>query len=437
MNHCEEDDDSDLDTDEIKGQLRNMQAALQRHFGHHKDLARLKSDDLHGEKKEFVVVTPDLVRSSPSETLLAMRKEMEIERKRRIEAMMDEEDDEESKFAAEAKRDVNEELLKLFAFHDSKYQTESEKVRKKVEDAKDIMHEELLRRYAQKMVDIEVEQERKRKLSELDKLVKGEAENQLELAQTSENLIKVQNDLKNAFKIATKSKERKESITQKISEDRKEIFLQDMRRQSAISRVKQMSSKEQQQRIAEFDEHMRTMMSADTRKLLVNVQEQLLGLFSKLKRDKEVQKVIEVDKTKLNKARMQEELVRTASRKLADREASAERARRIKEQNIERNERQETIDMLLDVQKQLLDACGHLQSEDLKYNAKLVQFLKTRQNLLSDIRSQTGIDAKRQSKSLEQGRRLSLLGDWTELQRNEKKLSIIGEQFDYKMSSQI
>ena len=56
-----------------------------------------------------------------------------------------------------------------------------------------------------------------------------------------------------------------------------------MRRQSAISRVKQMSSKEQQQRIAEFDEHMRTMMSADTRKLLVNVQEQLLGLFSKLK----------------------------------------------------------------------------------------------------------------------------------------------------------
>lgn len=162
-----------------------------------------------------------------------------------------------------------------------------------------------------------------------------------------------------------------------------------MRRQSAISRVKQMSSKEQQQRIAEFDEHMRTMMSADTRKLLVNVQEQLLGLFSKLKvflssftfsllscsahsnvfhrllfssqRDKEVQKVIEVDKTKLNKARMQEELVRTASRKLADREASAERARRIKEQNIERNERQETIDMLLDVQKQLLDACGHLQ----------------------------------------------------------------------------
>lgn len=36
MNHCEEDDDSDLDTDEIKGQLRNMQAALQRHFGHHK-----------------------------------------------------------------------------------------------------------------------------------------------------------------------------------------------------------------------------------------------------------------------------------------------------------------------------------------------------------------------------------------------------------------
>lgn len=84
------------------------------------DLARLKSDDIHGKKKEFVVVTPDLVRSSPSETLLAMRKEMEIERKRRIEAMM-EEDDEESKFTAEAKRDVNEELLKLFAFHDVRF----------------------------------------------------------------------------------------------------------------------------------------------------------------------------------------------------------------------------------------------------------------------------------------------------------------------------
>jgi hypothetical protein len=80
-------------------------------------------------------------------------------------------------------------------------------------------------------------------------------------------------------------------------------------------------------------------------------------------RDKEVQKVLETDKTKENKARMQEELVRIASCKIADREASTERARRIKEENQrdETVERQETVELLLNVQKQLLDTCGHLQ----------------------------------------------------------------------------
>ena len=32
----DDDDDSDIDTDEIKGQLKTMQDALQRHFGRHK-----------------------------------------------------------------------------------------------------------------------------------------------------------------------------------------------------------------------------------------------------------------------------------------------------------------------------------------------------------------------------------------------------------------
>ena len=63
---------------------------------------------------------------------------------------------------------------------------------------------------------------------------------------------------------------------------------------------------------------------------------------------------------------MQEELVRVASSKVADREASAERARRIKEDNQrdETVERQETVELLLNVQKQLLDTCGHLQVSD-------------------------------------------------------------------------
>ena len=82
---------------------------------------------------------------------------------------------------------------------------------------------------------------------------------------------------------------------------------------------------------------------------------------------------METDKTKENKARMQEELVRVASSKIADREASAERARRIKEANATRNEdaeRQETVELLLNVQKQLLDTCGYLQVSDVckKFN---------------------------------------------------------------------
>lgn len=31
-----DEEDSDIDTEEIKGQLKTMQDALQRHFGHHK-----------------------------------------------------------------------------------------------------------------------------------------------------------------------------------------------------------------------------------------------------------------------------------------------------------------------------------------------------------------------------------------------------------------
>lgn len=90
----------------------------------------------------------------------------------------------------------------------SKYQADSEITRKKVEDAKDIMHAELLRRSAQKIVDVEVEKERKRKLEELEKLMRGEGENEMEIAKTSENLTIVQNDLKNAFKTAAVSNTR-------------------------------------------------------------------------------------------------------------------------------------------------------------------------------------------------------------------------------------
>ena len=85
------------------------------------------------------------------------------------------------------------------------------------------------------------------------------------------------------FDVLQKSKESKNATTKKKSEDSKEQLLQSIRRKSAVSSVKEMSSKEQQQRVAEFDERMRTMMSDSSRDLLVNVQEQLLGLFSKLK----------------------------------------------------------------------------------------------------------------------------------------------------------
>ena len=67
------------------------------------------------------------------------------------------------------------------------------------------MHAELLRRSAKKTIEADVENERKRKLDELEKMMRGEVENEIEFAQTSDNLSKVQNDLKNAFKIANVS----------------------------------------------------------------------------------------------------------------------------------------------------------------------------------------------------------------------------------------
>ena len=80
-----------------------------------------------------------------------------------------------------------------------------------------------------------------------------------------------------------KSKEAKGSEIQKKSEESKEDVLQDIRRKPAISCAKQLSKQEQQRRISEYDEHIRSMMSESSREILVNVQEQLLGLFSKLK----------------------------------------------------------------------------------------------------------------------------------------------------------
>jgi hypothetical protein len=84
-----------------------------------------------------------------------------------------------------------------------------------------------------------------------------------------------------------------------------------------------------------------------------------------------VEKVMKMDQTKENKARMQEELIRTASSKIADREANAERTRRIKEnkKRVEDVERQETVELLLNVQKQLLDTCGHLQVGNVRSQA--------------------------------------------------------------------
>ena len=78
----------------------------------------MKSEGIYGGKKEYVVVTPNLARATPSETVLAMREELEVERKRRIEQMATENQDEDSKMTSEAKKGVNEELLHLFAFHD-------------------------------------------------------------------------------------------------------------------------------------------------------------------------------------------------------------------------------------------------------------------------------------------------------------------------------
>ncbi|CAB4034164.1 Hypothetical predicted protein, partial [Paramuricea clavata] len=73
---------------------------------------------------------------------------------------------------------------------------------------------------------------------------------------------------------------------------------------------------------------------------------QLTSINNSIQRDKDVEKVMKMDQTKENKARMQE------------------------------------------ARKQLLDtSCGHLQNENLKQNAKLVQFLKARQNVLGDIRN--------------------------------------------------
>lgn len=81
------------------------------------DVARLKSEGQYG-KKEYVVVTPNLARATPKETLLAMREELEAERKRRMEQMNSEDHDEDSRMTSLAKKGVNEELLHLFAFHD-------------------------------------------------------------------------------------------------------------------------------------------------------------------------------------------------------------------------------------------------------------------------------------------------------------------------------
>ncbi|XP_032218071.1 trichohyalin isoform X2 [Nematostella vectensis] len=319
---------------------------------------------------------------------------------------------------------LHEELLHLFAIHDAKYQTECERERQTAEAVKQKMQDELLMRASRRRAREAFEEERQRKIKEMENMMTGCDEESLAMAETNDKLSEVHQDLKSAFQIMQQAKEAQEDKERHVTEERKELLLQEIRRFPSKKKQKELLEQERQNRIKMYRERILTNNKSD--ETLVQVQEDLLKLFGKIKKDKKLLKETTHNEQEDRKALMHEELLhKTLSKQVSQQEAQ-ERARRIKESKSELSHddspKQKAMDTLIDVQRQLLDVMSHVQMTSVKEQMHHLKFMNARANMLHEIRMRKSdhdihCDTPSAASFTRPGRRLSIIGE--QLQNNQ------------------
>lgn len=196
-------------------------------------------------------------------------------------------------------------------------------------------------------------------------------------------------------------------------------MLQEIRRRPTGSELNVM---EQERKRREELYQVQLNERSQSHENLLQVQEQLLKIFAKLKREKKVKKIETRQHQEENKERMQEELIRRSLQREVSKLEAQEKARRIKESKSQIGEgddaKSKAIDMLVDVQKQLLDVFAVSKLQDVKHRMDQLKVMNCRQNMLQEIRSRrvdrensSGITRKSIVAVHKPGRRLSLIGE--------------------------
>lgn len=419
--------DTDFDPEEIEKEIMGVKSLLRRQCARHKNVATLKSEHRHWLKGEISLpgVSKNLEGADLQETIQMVNKAEEGERARRMSVPFSadvEETELDISVQSGQLSNVHTELLHLFAIHDAKFQMDCERERRNVETSKNKMHEELLSKMARRKATEEFERERARKIKEMRELTETVSEVGLAMAETNDRLSYVHADLKNAFKMMRDARATKEENEREKTEDLKEMMLQEIRRRP-IKNEKEIMEKERMRRIELYQQQMIDRRGSATDALL-EVQEQLLKIFSKLKREKKLRKTEIKQNQEDHKNRMQEELLRKSHQKEVSIQEAHEKTRRITETLSQISDGDEAkakaIDMLIDVQKQLLDVFSITQAQDVKDRMNHLKTLNCRKNMLREIRGGR-IDRENSSGFLpkphagaatrKSGRRLSLIGE--------------------------
>ncbi|XP_068743722.1 trichohyalin-like [Montipora capricornis] len=426
------DSDSDTDFEEIEKEILGVKSMLRRYCGRHKSVAKLKSEHSRWLTSEATMgkSIANLEGSNINETIALVNQAEENERTRRMSIPFGSSDEQETdldlSLANSQLSTVHQELLHLFAIHDAKYQMECERERRTVENTKMRMHEQLLSNMARRKARDIFEMEKKRKIEEMKRLTENVSEEGIAMAETNARLSQVHVDLKNAFQRMRDAKAAKEDNQRKESEEHKEMMLQEIRRRPTGKEqplMEQERMRRQELYLKQLNERRQSHES------LLQVQEQLLKIFAKLKREKKLKKIEMRQNQEDNKERMQEELVRKSLQKEVSKQEAHEKARRIKESNSQTNDdddaKSKAIDMLVDVQKQLLDVFAIAKIQDVKDRMNHLKVMSCRQNMLHEIRNRR-INQEAKSgfikttpstaPATKQGRRLSLIGERFQLE---------------------
>ncbi|XP_020609692.1 trichohyalin-like [Orbicella faveolata] len=365
----DEDNDTDFDPEEIEKEIMGVRSLLRRHCGHHKLVN--KAEEVERARRMSIPFSADVEETELDINVQSGQLSNVHQELLHLFAIHDVSYNVKYIFQTTTGYRESEIIVRLFFFFYSihvfkirlryvtfqaKFQMDCERERRTVETTKNQMHEELLRNMARQKARQEFELERERKIKEMRKLTETISEEGIAMAETNDKLNHVHADLKNAFKMMRDAKAAKEESQREKTEDLKEMMLQEIRRRPRKNE-KELIEQERNRRAELYQQQMNERRGSTD--VLLEVQEQLLKIFSKLKREKKIKKIEIKQHQEDNKVRMQEELVRKSFQKEVSIQEAHEKARRIMESKSDiadgDEEKTKAIDMLIDVQKQLLD----------------------------------------------------------------------------------